>query len=196
MVIKMKKYIKNRKKSKTEWLKKYIIITVAAWLYAVGVSLFIDPNHMAPGGITGISIILNRFLPVGTGTWIFLLNIPILLFAVWKFGLGLTVSSIYAIILISFFTNILSAFAPYDESDKTTSFYLHTKGLDHVYVYRNGEATDWYREGKDEKVELKDVDIIMMYNFNDRHFVYEPDIDFSDFEITEYNTMRVAIRKK
>lgn len=93
-------------------------------------------------------------------------------------------------------TNILSAFAPYDESDKTTSFYLHTKGLDHVYVYRNGEATDWYREGKDEKVELKDVDIIMMYNFNDRHFVYEPDIDFSDFEITEYNTMRVAIRKK
>lgn len=93
-------------------------------------------------------------------------------------------------------TNILSAFAPYDESDKTTSFYLHTKGLDHVYVYRNGEATDWYREGKDEQVELKDIDIIMMYNFNDRHFVYEPDIDFSDFEITEYNTMRVAIRKK
>ena len=72
---KMKKYIKIRKKSKTEWIKKYIIITVAALLYAVGVSLFIDPNHMAPGGITGISIILNRFLPVVTGTWIFLLNI-------------------------------------------------------------------------------------------------------------------------
>lgn len=107
---KMKKYIKIRKKSKTEWIKKYIIITVAALLYAVGVSLFIDPNHMAPGGITGISIILNRFLPVGTGTWIFLLNIPILLFAVWRFGLGLTVSSIYAIVLISFFTNILTVF--------------------------------------------------------------------------------------
>ena len=41
---KEKKNKKNNKKSKTEWLKKYIIITVAAFVYAIGVSLFIDPN--------------------------------------------------------------------------------------------------------------------------------------------------------
>lgn len=89
-------------------MKKYAIITVAAFLYAVGVSLFTDPNHLAPGGVTGISIILNRFLPVGTGTFIMLLNIPILIFAIWKFGIGLTLSSIYATALISVFTNLLA----------------------------------------------------------------------------------------
>lgn len=89
-------------------MKKYAIITVAAFVYAVGVSLFTDPNNLAPGGVTGISIILSRFLPLGTGTLIHLLNVPILLFAIWKFGIGLTLSSIYAVALISVFTNALA----------------------------------------------------------------------------------------
>lgn len=91
-------------------MKKYAIITAAAFVYAVGVSLFTDPNNMAPGGVTGISIILSRFLPVGTGTFIMLLNIPILIFAIWKFGIRLTLSSIYATALISVFTNMLASF--------------------------------------------------------------------------------------
>lgn len=91
-------------------VKKYVIITAAAFLYAAGVSLFTDPNNMAPGGVTGIAIILSRILPVGTGTLIMLINIPILVFAVWKFGIVLTVSTIYATVLISFFTDVL---APY-----------------------------------------------------------------------------------
>lgn len=96
-------------------MKKYAIITAAAFVYAVGVSLFTDPNNMAPGGVTGISIILSRFLPVGTGTFIMLLNIPILIFAIWKFGMGLTLSSIYATVLISVFTNMLAPFGAVTE---------------------------------------------------------------------------------
>lgn len=90
--------------------KKYVIITAAAFLYAVGVSLFTDPNNMAPGGVTGIAIILSRVIPVNTGTLIMLINIPILIFAVWKFGIALTVSTIYATALISFFTNVLAVY--------------------------------------------------------------------------------------
>lgn len=91
-------------------MKKYAIITAASFAYAVGVSLFTDPNNMAPGGVTGISIILSRILPLPTGTLILLLNVPILLFAVWKFGIRFTLSTIYAIALISLFTNVLSAY--------------------------------------------------------------------------------------
>ncbi len=99
---------KNSKKSKTQWVKKYIIITVATFVYAVALSFFIDPNDMAPGGLTGVAIILSRLVPVSTGTLILLLNIPILVFGVWKFGIGLTISTIYATVSISFFTNMLS----------------------------------------------------------------------------------------
>lgn len=107
---KEKKNKKITKKSKTEWLKKYIIITTAAFIYAAGVSLFVDPNNMAPGGVTGISVILSRIIPLSTGTLILLLNIPIFVYAIWKFGLKFTISTIYATALISVFTNILSSF--------------------------------------------------------------------------------------
>lgn len=116
-VSKKKKEKKNEKKtinktSKIELLKKYTIITIAAFVYATGVSMFIDPNNMAPGGVTGIAIILSRLIPVSTGTLILLLNIPILIFAIWKFGLRFTISTIYSTTLISVFTNILSFYAP------------------------------------------------------------------------------------
>ena len=104
------------KTGKMKWLKKYTIITVAAFVYAVAVSLFIDPNSMAPGGVTGISVILSRVLPVSTGSLIMILNIPILAFAIWKFGIRFTVSTIYATALVSIFTNSLSYYpaATYD----------------------------------------------------------------------------------
>lgn len=95
--------------------KRYLIITIAAFLYAAGVSLFTDPNNMAPGGVTGISIILSRIFPVSTGTFIMLINIPILFFAVWKFGISLTLSTIYATALISLFTNVLASYGPATE---------------------------------------------------------------------------------
>ncbi|MCM1049951.1 MAG: YitT family protein [Clostridiales bacterium] len=94
--------------SKLGTLKKYIIITVMAFVYAAAVSLFIDPNDMAPGGVTGIAIIISRFLPIETGTLIFAFNVPILLFSIWKFGLRFTISTVYSITLISLFTNILA----------------------------------------------------------------------------------------
>lgn len=97
-----------KKKRAKGFLKKYSIITCMALINAVAISQFIDPNDMAPGGVTGIAIIISRFLPVETGTLIFLLNIPILLFAIWQFGLKFAVSTIYAITLISIFTNMLA----------------------------------------------------------------------------------------
>ena len=53
----------------------YLIMTIGAMIYAAGISLFLDPNSLAPGGVTGISIILNRITNLETGTLILLLNI-------------------------------------------------------------------------------------------------------------------------
>ncbi|MDE7017607.1 MAG: YitT family protein [Lachnospiraceae bacterium] len=95
---------------KKELIKNYGIITLMALMNALAISLFIDPNNLAPGGVTGIAIIISRFLPIETGTLIFMLNIPILLFAIWQFGIRFAVSTIYTIALISAFTNILAPF--------------------------------------------------------------------------------------
>ena len=47
----------------------FIKITIGTFLYAAGISLFLDPNSLAPGGAVGISIILNRLTGIGTGNW-------------------------------------------------------------------------------------------------------------------------------
>ncbi|MBR1701314.1 MAG: YitT family protein [Lachnospiraceae bacterium] len=80
-------------------------MTVAPAIYAAGVSLFLDPNALAPGGVTGISVILNRLTGVQTGTWILVLNLPILAVGAWKFGLRFIVSTVYCTFLTSVYTN-------------------------------------------------------------------------------------------
>lgn len=86
----------------------YLWITVAAAIYAVSVSLFLDPNSLAPGGVTGIAIILNRITGLETGTWMFAVNIPILVMGMWKFGWRFILSTLYCTLLMSGFTNFLA----------------------------------------------------------------------------------------
>ena len=83
-------------------------ITVGSFVYACGISLFLDPNDLAPGGIVGLSVIFNRILGIETGTLYFILNIPIMFLGLWKFGLRFIASTFFSIILNSVFTNVLA----------------------------------------------------------------------------------------
>jgi uncharacterized membrane-anchored protein YitT (DUF2179 family) len=78
----------------------------------VGISLFIDPNNLAPGGFTGLSVMINRLIPVETGTIYLILNIPVILLGIWKFGWKFTVSTLYTIFMVSVFTNLLGYAEP------------------------------------------------------------------------------------
>lgn len=90
--------------------KDYLLITAGAAIYAVGVSLFLDPNNLAPGGVTGISIMVNRFVNISTGTLILVLNIPVLLLGMMKFGWRFLITTCYSLLMISIFTNLLAPF--------------------------------------------------------------------------------------
>ena len=59
-------------------------MTVAAAIYGIAIGLFLDPNRLAPGGVAGTAVILNRLLPLATGTLILIMNVPIFLFGLWK----------------------------------------------------------------------------------------------------------------
>lgn len=91
----------NKGKSVAGFIIRYLIITFAALVYAVGIALFLDPNNMAPGGVAGIAVVLNRVIPVSTGMLILLLNIPIILLGLWKFGWRFILSTIYTIVVSS-----------------------------------------------------------------------------------------------
>lgn len=107
------RYIEKKKPVKRAL--DYLLMTIGAIIYAAGISLFLDPNSLAPGGVTGISIILNRITNIETGTLILLLNIPILLVGTWRFGVRFILSTLYCIALTSLCTNVLSAYGPVTE---------------------------------------------------------------------------------
>lgn len=91
-------------------IKSMVMIVPASVLYGIGIALFLNPNNLAAGGVTGISIVINRVTDVETGTIAFLLNIPIIIIGWWKFGGKFMMSTIFAIIMTSGFINYFSQY--------------------------------------------------------------------------------------
>ena len=87
---------------------KFILLTFGAIVYAMGIAVFLDPNNLAPGGTTGIAIIINTMTGLKTGTLVLLINIPILIFGWWKFGIKFILSTIYVTFASSFFMNMMN----------------------------------------------------------------------------------------
>ena len=92
---------------------------------------------------------------------------------------------------------ILAAYSPYLESDITVSNWLLQYGVEQVYSWDEDAKTCTIiageREGETGSVE--DMDVILFYNPQDRHFCYVPDIDFSGYSVTDWGTLTVAERE-
>lgn len=81
--------------------------------YAAGVSLFLEPNNLTPGGVSGIAIIINHYIPgLSVGLTIFLMNLPLLIAALIFIGKEFLASTLVATALSSFFIDVLAPFAP------------------------------------------------------------------------------------
>lgn len=102
----------EEKKTLRRRVLDYVEITIASFLYSAAVSLFLDPNALAPGGVTGIAIILNRITGLETGTLVLCINIPIIAVGTWKFGLRFILSTMYCTALTSGLINLLAPFGP------------------------------------------------------------------------------------
>ncbi|MEG2537215.1 MAG: YitT family protein [Hydrogenoanaerobacterium sp.] len=81
-------------------------------LYSVGVSMFTAPNHIAPGGVTGIATLINYLFSAPIGTVTFLINIP-LLFLSYKFlGKSMTLKTIKSVAIMSVCLNASAVLLP------------------------------------------------------------------------------------
>lgn len=103
---------KNSLKRVRDAVRVYLMITIGTLIYSTGISLLLDPNNLAPGGVSGISIMLSRFTPITTGTWILIINIPLLAVGWWKIGRKFIIKTIYATVMTSLFTNLLGGVTP------------------------------------------------------------------------------------
>lgn len=101
-------------KTKGKLFLQLVTISLGCVAYAAGLILFLNPNDLAPGGVSGVSIMLSRFIPVEVGTLILLFNIPLLIIAFIKFGAKFTAMTAFATALSSTIMDLMGAFLPPD----------------------------------------------------------------------------------
>jgi uncharacterized membrane-anchored protein YitT (DUF2179 family) len=98
--------------TKLGMMRKYLVLTLACILNGIAVSLFLNPNSLAPGGVTGLSVMLHAMTSISVGSWILLLNVPILILGIWKFGLRFLLSTLYCTLMTSVCTSLFAYFEP------------------------------------------------------------------------------------
>lgn len=96
--------------------KEYFLITLGLTLYALGWAMFLTPNGMIGGGVTGFAAILqyatNGLIPISV-TY-FVMNILLLLIGTKILGTGFGAKTIYAIIMTSIMLGVTQEFIPVD----------------------------------------------------------------------------------
>ncbi len=89
------------------FLFTYLKLTVGAVIYAVSVALFLEPCVIIPGGVSGVSILLNHFFGFPTGVLILIINIPILILGLIFLGRKFLVRTIYATVISSVMIDVI-----------------------------------------------------------------------------------------
>lgn len=95
----------------------FLMITVGTFVYSVALEMFLVPNLVLDGGLTGISLMINYQTGILLGLLTFLLNIPFVVLGWRMLGLRFAGSYLYAMILLSGFTALLHDVAPVTDNE-------------------------------------------------------------------------------
>ncbi|MBS4217425.1 YitT family protein [Bacillus sp. FJAT-49711] len=93
--------IKHKKLPRKILFFRALFVTIGAALMAVALELFLVPNHILDGGITGISIIIAHFTGWRLGIIIFALNLPFIYIGYKQIGKTFAMTTLYGIFILS-----------------------------------------------------------------------------------------------
>lgn len=96
----------------------------------------------------------------------------------------------------------------YFESNMTLELYSVLEATDNMYFYHTSELEQPCEPYIDrrfanysllnislERYQLDEMDVIIMYSPDDRHYTYTPDIDVSEFDYKRYGTLDIFVKK-
>lgn len=104
--------MEGKAKKIIEGVKDYLIITLGLLCYTAGWSVFILPNHLVGGGVSGISAILQYTTGFPVSYSFFIINVVLLLIALKVLGPSFGVKTVYAIFFASFSFKLLPMLIP------------------------------------------------------------------------------------
>ena len=102
---KIKKTPEERKKSLRRWIIDIILIIVGSTAYAAGIHCFSAPNDIAPGGVAGISTLLNSVTNIDISIWYGLINVPLIIIGFIFLGKKMMVKTFLSVAITTFMTD-------------------------------------------------------------------------------------------
>ena len=104
----------NKKKTFWVFLKEYALITIGILLYILGWTIFLLPNNLIGGGVSGIASIVQYATggALKAGTVYFCINILLLIAALFTLGRNFGGKTVYAIIIASIGLNVFQDIIP------------------------------------------------------------------------------------
>lgn len=86
-----------KKQAVARWIWDIIVILFGTGIFALGFYVFTVPNHIAPGGVSGLGTAVNYLLPaIPIGTFTLVINIPLLLVGYRFLGKKFTIRTLIA----------------------------------------------------------------------------------------------------
>lgn len=107
---------KLNKKSVFTFIKEYAIITLGIFMYVMGWILFLIPNNLVGGGVSGVSSIVQYASHgvIKLGTVYFVINAVLLIIGMLTLGKAFGGKTVYAVIVASIGLNALQGIIPAD----------------------------------------------------------------------------------
>ncbi len=93
-------------------VKEYFISTVGVLITALGVVIFLIPNNIAAGGASGLAIVLNRFINLSVGVWMYVINMVLFLIAFILIGFDFSFKTIYCTFMFNFLIDFFDRIIP------------------------------------------------------------------------------------
>lgn len=90
----------------------YVLYLIGGAVYAFGFHFFITANGISPGGIAGISAILQYLFHISAGAVYFILNLPLIILGIWKMGPKFMLKTAFTVINISMFMQLFDQILP------------------------------------------------------------------------------------
>ncbi|ENY8882122.1 YitT family protein [Clostridioides difficile] len=92
---------------KKEMIKDYLLITISAFLMALAVNFFFAEHTLAPGGITGLSVVLSTFLSMPVENISLGISMPLLVMGLLFLGKGFGIKTLYITLMGPLFLKVI-----------------------------------------------------------------------------------------
>ena len=96
---------------------------LGSFIMAMGVSLFLLPNQLSSGGVSGIATITYYLFQIPMGITILMINLPLFLFSFLKIGKTFFAKSVLGTVCLSIFIDMLDKIEPLTQDRFLASIY-------------------------------------------------------------------------